>query len=275
MFDWQLCVHVLGLGSFFALSTDEAVNVHNDMGGAWPKGDTQTNRCLGPLTAILSLRKKLGLLSLLFAVLLLLGFSCLLRVCLCVCGANINRGILCWGCSAGTNIEIGTGSTPYAGWSENESFADIFVFIYFNRHTRILELQQDCVRSKTLSMKLWHCWHWGFGRTWASAFLSGWMLLARWVDFMRTVGSSTRILTRRNITLFILPASIFCAHLRSTKNSTAIGYFDKNIWSRQDKTFCCRSDSSTHLHTNLFFWSLFGRWIPDLLWFTHSRSTQK
>lgn len=196
--------------------------------------------------------KKLALLSLLFAVLLHLGFYCLLRVCLCVCGANINRGYLCWGCSARTNIEIETGSTPYAGWSEDESFADIFVFIYFNRHTRILELQQDCVRGKTLSMKLWHCWHWGFRRTWASAFLSGWMLLARWFDFMCTVGSSTRILTRRNITLFILPASIFCAHVRSTKNSTAIGYFDKNIWSRHVKTFCCRPDPSIHLHTNFF-----------------------
>lgn len=31
--------------------------------------------------------------------------------------------------AAWTNIEIGTGSTSPAGWSENESFADIFNFI--------------------------------------------------------------------------------------------------------------------------------------------------
>lgn len=169
--------------------------------------------------------------------LLLLGFSCLLRVCLCVCAANINRDIFYAGVvAAGTNIEIETGSTPYAGWSENESFADIHIFIYFKRHTRILDLQQDYVRSKTLSMKLWHCWHWGFGHTWASAFFSGWMLLARWVDFMCTVGSSTRILTRLNITLFILPAWILCAHPRSTTNSIAIGYFNLLRISGADKT---------------------------------------
>lgn len=93
-------------------------------------------------------------------------------------------------------------------------------------------------------MKPWHCWHWGSGHTWASAFLSGWMLLARWVALMCTLGKSTRIPTRLNMTFLLLAASIWCAHLRSTKKFYCYWLlrFITNIWSWQGKTFCCRSD---------------------------------
>lgn len=52
MFDWQLCVHVLGLCSRFAVSTDEAVNVHNDIGAfdqkAIPKSIKDNQLSPGP-----------------------------------------------------------------------------------------------------------------------------------------------------------------------------------------------------------------------------------
>ena len=166
---------------------------------------------------------------LLLGVLAFFGFACL-----CVALTLIRiayAGVV----AAWTNIKIGTGSTPYASWSKNESLADTFIFIYFNRHTRILDDNKMVFGAKIYRSNFdiagievpdtfkhqssflgWCCW----------------LVELPWC----TLETSIRIPNRLNTTLFILAASSLCAHLRSTKNSLAIGYFDLLRISGDDST---------------------------------------
>lgn len=111
----------------------------------------------------------------------------------------------------------------------------------------------------------WHSWHGSSGHIWASAFLPGWMLLARWVALMHTRNINSNSESSQSYTVY----TCYFDFVRTSEvNDKFYCYwllrFITNIWSRQDKNLLLSLYifySSSHKPFLLVASRLFDTWL--------------